>query len=572
MADTDPARIGDVKAGLIAVKADVKARFDQALGVTDTLAERLADVPPALATFGIQPFIPGLPNADQSAKIQAAMDAGVTDFSGMTIYVNGPLIWREGRTFIQRGGGEVFPKTQGFGDKQGAFIFGPAATRVLQQSLRFESHCFIHIDAATPPVITGDATVDTEAARLRIAGWADNGIGATFYQDTIVRNGLTVGFAVGYQIRQERIRLENCRSDNLIDYDISDASDCCYIDNPHMWPFWLAHYPGIGADALRPYERGIWLHDDPDGVTDKSDGVQIRGGLCYGRRIGFENDNCYATLLDGTFFDGPPELAAERGTIGVKTSGDSNMFKMAHVHVDSVATGYDLTHTSGEVTWHHNTASNIQVQPVLVGAGHSTGSVTVSSSGTNSVVRALDGVGLHDIEVVLAGGTITRLIDIDAVTTEKSRLQVSLQKNVGAATLDNGGVTDTKIIAASTVGQPMVAYADTLVAFTETADNLGEFSGNVFTARRSGMYRIVRQHGWQAADAVEGLVLFQLMKGATEIYRFQTNMASANLNTWPMGDVTVPLNAGETISIRATLERGGNLPAGRNLLSISRVV
>ena len=442
MADTDAARIGDVKAGLTAVKADVKSRVDQALGVTDALAKRLSDVPAALATFGIQAFVPGRPNTDQSAAVQAAMDAGVTDFSGMTIYINGPLIWREGRTFIQRGGGEVFPKTQGFGDKQGAFIFGPAATRTFEQSLRLESPCFIHADAATPPAVTGNAAADTEAARLRIAGWADNGLCARLLQDTIVRNGLFVGFQTGYKVHQERIRLENCRSDCLIDFEISDASDCCYLDNPHMWPFWLAHYPGIGADALRPYERGIWLHDDPDGVADKSDGVQIRGGLCYGRRIGFENENCYATLLDGTFFDGPPGLAAERGTIGVKTSGDSNMVKIANVHAESVATGFDLTHAGGEVTWHHNTASNIQTQPVQVGTGHSTGSVTVSSSGTNSVVRALDGVGLHKIDVILAGGTINRLVDTDAVTTDKSRLQVRLVKNIGAPTLDNGNETD----------------------------------------------------------------------------------------------------------------------------------
>lgn len=439
MADTNtyPARIGDVKAGFAAVKADVEQRMAQALAAVDSLADLLADVPPALASFGIQPYLPGLPNADQSAKVQAAMDAGVSNFANITVYINGALVWREGTVFRQRGSGEIFPKTQGFGDKQGAFIFGDSATRVFEQSLVLDDPLFVHVDAATPPQNTGNPTADTEAAKNRIAAWADNGLCARFLQDTVVTNGLFVGFYQGYKVHQERVRLINCRSDCLFDLEVSDASDCGYANNFHAYSFWIAHSPGIGADALRPYERGIWLRDDPDGNADKNDGFQINGGLVYGRKIGFDSENSYATRVVGLFVDGPPTLAAERETVGFRTGGDSNAVKISDCHAESVAIAFDLAHTGGHVRWMGNTASNIQTQPVLAGTGHSTGTIDLSNTGTNSVVKGLDSVGQHDIDVTLVGGTVTRLVDTDAVTTDKSRLRVRLAKSIGAATIDN---------------------------------------------------------------------------------------------------------------------------------------
>lgn len=440
MADTNtyPARIGDVKAGFAAVKADVEQRMAQALAAVDSLADLLADVPPALASFGIQPYLPGLPNADQSAKVQAAMDAGVSNFANITVYINGALVWREGTVFRQRGSGEIFPKTQGFGDKQGAFIFGDSATRVFEQSLVLDDPLFVHVDAATPPQNTGNPTADTEAAKNRIAAWADNGLCARFLQDTVVTNGLFVGFYQGYKVHQERVRLINCRSDCLFDLEVSDASDCGYANNFHAYSFWIAHSPGIGADALRPYERGIWLRDDPDGNADKNDGFQINGGLVYGRKIGFDSENSYATRVVGLFVDGPPTLAAERETVGFRTGGDSNAVKISDCHAESVAIGFDLAHTGGHVRWMGNTASNIQTQPVRAGTGHSTGTIDLSNTGTNSVVKGLDSVGQHDVDVTLVGGTVTRLVDTDAVTTDKSRLRVRLAKSIGAATIDNG--------------------------------------------------------------------------------------------------------------------------------------
>ena len=440
---------------------------------TNTLNARIDAFPLPLSAFGIAPFdINNL--VDQSVKVQQAMDAGITDFSGVAIYIDGPLVWRANRRFIHRGSGEIFPKTDGFENQQGVFVFGPNATRTFEQSIILDDPCFVHLDAVTPPVDTGNPTADTEAARVRIAAWADNGLCGRFLQDTIIRNGLIVGFKTGYKIHQERIRLENCRSDNLIDCEISDASDCCYVDNLHMYPFWLAHYPGIGADALRPYERGIWLHDDPDGNPDKSDGVQVRGGLCYGRLVGVENDNCYATVIDGIFVDGPPEIAAERGTVAFRTNGDSNMVKITNCHAESVAYGYDLIHTGGEVTWQDNTASNIQIAPVVCGTGHSTGSVTLSNTGTDAVVVGLDGVGLHDVDVVLVGGTVGQLVDTTAVTTDKTRLRVRMLKNVGAATVNNGVLAAITPEMFGAIGDGVVDDHDAIENWLVTASETGK--------------------------------------------------------------------------------------------------
>lgn len=488
MARSPYARVSDVKDGFAEVIRQVKA---------------LLPIPAPLASFGISAYNPDQ-LVDTTAQVQAAYDSGIENFAGVTVYINSDFYFRANRRIVGSPTGEIFPKTDGFGDIKGVMIAGPNAVFHTEvPSLAMDDFAIISLDAATPPVITGDPDVDTEAAAARIAAWVNRGTCLTLYADAMLNNCLIVGFNLAYRVRGERVHLNHCRYDCLNGLDVSDVSDVGHANFSHGYPFWLAHMPGIGAPALRHYQTAIKLHDDGDGITDKTDGFQVVGGLAYGWQTSLHLKDVYASRVTNFWCDGPPELSASRQTVGLLTEGDVNVNCARDIHVESHGYGARLEHAGGELIL-TTTMSNISIQPVVCGTGHSTTDVTIANTGTNSVVKGLDGVGQHDVGVTVLGGAITRLKDDDGVTTDKSRLRVRLKKNVGSSIIDNGLPSPTPLFTPEAYGASGWPADDT--AAIRAADAAATAAGGVVVFQKR-VYKatdgITRSAPWQGQGAAK---------------------------------------------------------------------
>jgi hypothetical protein len=369
---------------------------------------------------------------DMGSVIQTALNAGVRDFSGVNLYINSAVVIPNNVTITWAPQGEIIPKGEGYFNRTGIWVLGPNAAINWGRTTVLMNPAIVHRDFMAPPVITGNATTDTAAAKSRLDARTSNGTAMLLNRpDVLVFNPLIVGFNKGIIINAERVRVLESRIDCTNAIEGYGISDVCYVNDAHIWPYWAAHNATITLAITASYNTGLYFHD-------QADGVQINGGLIYGMAISERYSNVYSLKAKGVWIDGDADTNAARGSIGILTEGVCQFLDISHSHVDSQAYSRKLTHTGGTVLWSDSTSSNAQVADTILGSGHSTGSVAIQSAKGSALLTFLENPGFHDVRVRSEGGTATNVIDRSAVINGMLTGRTTIRyTRISGTTIDN---------------------------------------------------------------------------------------------------------------------------------------
>jgi hypothetical protein len=529
----------------------------QGLVTKDGLATRN----PALSDSAFVAYDPANP-VDMAPLVSQALANGVSDFSGMTLYINSAITNPNNLNITWSPQGEILPKTDGFLNRRGVWVMGPNANVNWGRTNVLTNPCIVQQDFMKPPVITGDTATDTAAAKARLAARASNGIGMMLNRpDVRVVNPMVVGFATGIVMNAERIRVIDARIDCLNGVEGYGISDVCYLVRPHVYAFWMAHNASITLDAVESYQTALSFHD-------QADGLQVSGGLIYGNTTGVHLKNVYGVQVKDVWIDNYAATSAARNTIGIFTEGNCEFSDVSGCHVDSYAINRKFYHTAGSILWHASRSSNAQVADLMHGVGHSVGSTNVQTAKGTALVTLSDQPGIHTFAMRNEGGSVTQVVDASAVVNKTQLNRVKMDyTSIGSNATDNSNILSTYILASANTDQSLVANTPVTLQAPAGTDTLGEWDGSTATISEAGVYYFDTEIGYVVSAATS--VLVKILRNGVEYRRIQQQVlaGAGSANT----GLNIRMAAGAKLSIEVTFGAPGSLTGGLCMVKIARL-
>lgn len=276
-----PGFISDIM--LPVVGAASLAAAETALGISTAMQPIVASTTTAIARnlLGVASIVTPLQfggigdgSTDDTAAIQSALNSLT---AGGTCYLPDGTKWKTASITIPVGVTLQGPYPSGIG-APGAANFTPPWGAL--SSLRLTAGSTITVNGGggvsglfiAPFGMTFQQSVST--------GWVGTALTMNSADDIVIEKCQIMGFALGISaILCSRLRFRHLNMDNIAGIAISGATDVCYLDHIHMWPW--ATIAGGGVGGLVRSGTGI-------AMANGNDDSKIRDCFTYGYAIGFE--------------------------------------------------------------------------------------------------------------------------------------------------------------------------------------------------------------------------------------------------------------------------------------------
>lgn len=162
-------------------------------------------------------------------------------------------------------------------------------------------------------------------------GWTGTAITMTSSDDIVVEKCMIMGFAMGISASLcSRLRLRHLNMDNISGISINGATDVCYLDFIHMWPW--ATIAGGGANPLVRSGTGI-------AMSNGNDDNKLTNCFTYGYAVGFSFSAMINLMIVGCNIDSTNVGVG----IGFNLVGASYACSFIGCQASGVSIGFNIT-------------------------------------------------------------------------------------------------------------------------------------------------------------------------------------------------------------------------------------